>query len=83
MSWKKGVTTVYIFSSHLFKYRTIICRIKLVRENNARLSDEVGNLLQVRAEKERRAMEIAEPPVREIKRDNRHIPGLKSLLPVN
>ena len=54
-----------------------------MRENNARLSDEVGNLLQVRAEKERRALEIAEPPVREIKRDNRHIPGLKSSLPLN
>ena len=38
--------------------------------------NELQQLRGVRLEKERRAKEIAEPPVREIKRDRRHIPGL-------
>ena len=56
-------------------YTLVLCRVTVIKNDNERLSEEIRQLRAVRLERERRAKEIAEPPVREIKRDRRHIPG--------
>jgi hypothetical protein len=48
----------------------------LLDEDSEQLRTELEKLKAAREERERKLKEVNDPPLREIKRDRRHIPGI-------